>query len=154
MTVQTAMRVQQRAGPLPAVTAAALVPPAPRPDQKDIEVKSALRLRLSYPSHDVVVLTARGEIDTVTAPRVAALLWPRLLTELSTVVLDLSEVTFLGVAGLELIGAAHAYAPHRNLGLIVLGGPVAVERALHAGGLDGFTRSARKTNAVCSTTER
>lgn len=104
--------------------------PAPGPYREDIEVESALRLRLSYPDHSMVVLAATGVIDAVTAPTLAALLWPRLLTKLSTVVIDLSRVTFLGVAGLELINAAHSYAPYRNLELIVIGGPIAVERAL------------------------
>ena len=72
----------------------------------------------------------------------------RLLTELSTVVLDLSGVTFLGVAGLELISAAHAYAPYRNQELIVIGGPTAVERALRAGRLDGSAPTAEGTHAL------
>ncbi|WP_190816163.1 STAS domain-containing protein [Saccharopolyspora pogona] len=111
------------------------MPPGPELYREAVEIESALRLGLTYPSHDVVVLTATGEVDTATAPRVAALLWPRLLTKLSTVVLDLSGVTFLGVAGLELITAALAYAPYRDVEFIVVGGSTAVERALRAGGL-------------------
>ncbi|TDD39825.1 anti-sigma factor antagonist [Saccharopolyspora elongata] len=135
MTIRTPVRALRRPGPLLA-PAERPVPTSPGLHSETIEFESALRLRLSYPSHDVVVLTATGEIDTATAPRVAALLWPRLLTKLSTVVLDLSGVTFLGVAGLELITAALAYAPHRDVEFIVAGGSTAVERALRAGGLD------------------
>ncbi|MER7077820.1 anti-sigma B factor antagonist [Saccharopolyspora kobensis] len=101
------------------------------------EFDPALHLLLTYPSRDVAVVTAIGDIDTATAPRVSALLWPRLLTKLSAVVLDLSGVAFLGVAGLELITAARTYAPYRDVEFTVVGGPIAVERALRAGELAG-----------------
>ncbi|MGW1679325.1 STAS domain-containing protein [Saccharopolyspora sp. NPDC002376] len=120
--------------------------PRPRLYREIVEVEPALRLRLTYPSPEVVVLTATGEVDTATAPRVAALLWPRLLTKLSAVVLDLSGVTFLGVAGLKLITAARAYAPFRDVEFTVVGGSTAVERALRAGGL-GSSRTAGNPKA-------
>ncbi len=135
MTIRTPVHALQRVGPLFGATTETPVPPGPELYREAVEIESALRLGLTYPSHDVVVLTATGEVDTATAPRVAALLWPRLLTKLSTVVLDLSGVTFLGVAGLELITAALAYAPYRDVEFIVVGGSTAVERALRAGGL-------------------
>jgi hypothetical protein len=84
----------------------------------------------------VAGLTATGAIDTTIAQRVSDLLWPRLLTEPSIVVLDLRGVTFVGMAELELITAARTYAPYRHLGFVVLGSPTAVERALCAGGFD------------------
>lgn len=136
MTIRTPVHAQQRAGPLPGITTATPAPPVPGRYREAAEIDPALRLRLTYPSRDVVVLTVVGEVDTAAVPHVAALLWPRLLTKLSTVVLDLRDVTFLGVAGLELIIAALAYAPHRDVEFSVVGGSTAVERALRAGGLD------------------
>ncbi|WP_170301486.1 STAS domain-containing protein [Saccharopolyspora hirsuta] len=109
----------------------------PRDNGETVELDPTLQLHLTYQRPDAVVLTAIGDIDLATAPRVAALLWPRLLTKLSSVVLDLSGVTFLGLAGLELIAAAHAYAPYRDVEFTVIGGPTAVERALRAGELAG-----------------
>ncbi|QIZ35418.1 STAS domain-containing protein [Saccharopolyspora sp. ASAGF58] len=136
MTIRTPVRALLRAGPLLETPTEMPAPTSSGLHREAIEFEPTLRLRLTYPSRDVVVLTATGEVDTATAPRVAALLWPRLLTKLSTVVLDLSGVTFLGVAGLELIIAALAYASHRDVEFIVAGGSTAVERALRAGGLD------------------
>ncbi|MER7016107.1 STAS domain-containing protein [Saccharopolyspora sp. NPDC000359] len=112
-------------------------PRGPARHRETLELASALRLHLTYPSRGAVVVTAVGDIDTATTPRVAALLWPRLLTKLSSVVLDLSGVTFLGVEGVALISAARAYAPHRDVEFTVVGGPAAVERALRAGELAG-----------------
>jgi anti-anti-sigma factor len=144
MSVRTPLRPLQRAGPVFGTSTETNVPAVSELYQEVIEFEPALRLRLTYPSCGVVVLTATGEIDIATAPRVAALLWPRLLTKLSTVVLDLSGVTFLGVAGLELIIAALAYAPHRDVEFIVVGGSTAVERALCVGGLE-MSSSAPRT---------
>ncbi|MEB3368621.1 STAS domain-containing protein [Saccharopolyspora mangrovi] len=119
--------------------------PPEAPSPRGSEIDTALRLRLRYPGAGVVVLVATGEIDVATAPRMAALLWPRLLTGLHKIVLDLTGITFLGVAGLELISAARAYAPHRNAEVIVLSSTAAVARALRAGGLADAAVSALQT---------
>lgn len=146
MTVQTPARAPRRTAPVLRTAAETPVPPVHGSCREIIEIESPLLwLRVSYPTPDVAVLTATGDVDIATAPRVAALLWPRLLTKLSTVVLDLSGVTFLGVAGLELITAARAYAPYRDVEFIVVGGSKAVERALHAGGLANERRNAINT---------
>ncbi|GAB3290771.1 hypothetical protein GCM10027563_28570 [Parasphingorhabdus pacifica] len=82
------------------------------------------------------MLAASGELDALSTPRLAELLWSRLLTDASAIAVDLRELTFLGVAGLELLACAHAYAHQRGIALSVINTSRAVERALKAGGAD------------------
>ncbi|MHA6803640.1 STAS domain-containing protein [Salinifilum ghardaiensis] len=49
--------------------------------------------------------------------------------------LDLHEVTFLGVAGLELVDALRFYVLHCGKTLVLVNSSRAVDRALAAGGL-------------------
>ncbi|MBA8824935.1 anti-anti-sigma factor [Saccharopolyspora lacisalsi] len=98
--------------------------------------RSALLLRMNFSDPQLAVLTMAGDLDTATAPRLAELLWSRLSTKLPAIVLDLSGLTFLGVAGLELLASAHAYAGHRGIRLVVVNHTRTVDRALAAGGLD------------------
>lgn len=98
--------------------------------------RTGLRLQLTRPRRDLAVLTAAGDIDSSNAAELGALLWPALLVERSSIVLDFTAVTFLGVAGLELLSAANTYAPHRGLRIVLLAGQPAVERAVRAGSPD------------------
>lgn len=95
-----------------------------------------LRLQLTRPRADLTVLTAAGDIDSSNVAELADLLWPALLVEHSSIVLDFTAVTFLGVAGLELLSAANTYAPHRGLRIVLIAGQPAVERAVRAGSPD------------------
>ncbi len=94
-----------------------------------------LRLRLSRTASQVMVLSASGDLDLATTPRLSRLLWPRLWSASDAVIVDLSRVWFLGLAGVELLARAHAYADHRGIGFSVVTGTRAVDRALTAGGL-------------------
>ncbi|WP_158628625.1 STAS domain-containing protein [Saccharopolyspora rhizosphaerae] len=85
------------------------------------------------------MLTAAGDIDSSNAADLAGMLWPALLSERSSVLLDFTAVTFLGVAGLELLSAANTYAPHRGLKIVLLAGQPAVERAVRAARPDPCT---------------
>lgn len=76
-----------------------------------------------------------GELDSHTAPRLHELLATRLKSTVGAVVLDLSGLHFLGVAGLELISHAHCRARGRGIDLRLVGGPVCVRRGLRAAGL-------------------
>jgi anti-sigma B factor antagonist len=89
----------------------------------------------SRPEQDTIVLHIVGEIDAVTAPALTAALARIWATQPGVVVLDMSEVGFLGTAGLsELLNAAErAEATHASLRLV--GGPRCVERALQVAGL-------------------
>lgn len=55
---------------------------------------------------DQAVVGLRGEVDILTAPELAAVLTAVIDRGHSSVVLDLTETTFMGVAGLRIIGAA------------------------------------------------
>ena len=92
-----------------------------------------LRVQLTRPRADLTVLTAAGDIDSSNVAELAGLLWPALLVEHTSIVLDFTAVTFLGVAGLELLSAANTYAPHRGLRIVLIAGQPAVERAVRAG---------------------
>ncbi|CAM05925.1 anti-anti-sigma factor [Saccharopolyspora erythraea NRRL 2338] len=95
-----------------------------------------LRLRLDFTDPELAVLSASGELDALTTPALADLLWPRLMSKLSAIVVDLSGLRFLGVAGLELLVAANRYAQHRGIAFGVVNNTRTVDRALAAGGLD------------------
>lgn len=97
---------------------------------------SALALRMDFADPRFAVLNASGDLDEVTAPQLAELLWPRLVTALPALAVDISKLTFLGVAGLELLANANGYAQHRGVALVIVNNTRAVDRALAAGGLD------------------
>lgn len=84
-----------------------------------------------------VVVHVVGEIDTLTAP----LLRDRLDEQVAAaelVVLDLSDVTFLGSAGLAVLVAAKDEADRREHRLRLVCGSRIVTRALQATGLLGL----------------
>ncbi len=83
---------------------------------------------------DVRVLHVVGELDTLTSP----LLQVRLLeqqAQVSHLVLDLTDVTFLGSAGLAVLVGARDDAESRGCQLLVVPGSRIVRRALEATGL-------------------
>lgn len=85
----------------------------------------------------VRVMHVVGEIDTLTAPvlrdRVTAQ-----LAEVTLLVLDLTDVTFLGSAGLAVLVAAKDEAEQRKCSLRLVPGSRIVTRALEATGLLGL----------------
>ena len=97
--------------------------------------RPTLLLRMNFSDRHLAVLSAFGELDAATAPSLAGLLWPRLQTKLAAIVIDLSNLTFLAVAGLELLSDAHAHAWHRGIALGIVNNTRTVEHALAAAGL-------------------
>lgn len=95
-------------------------------------------LRLSRPTSRAIVIHVAGELDAATTPILDELLAPRLSSMAEAVVLDLSGLRFLGVAGLELLAQARRRAAQRSMMLGIVDGPVCVDRALHAAGWDGI----------------
>ena len=86
-----------------------------------------------------MVVTARGEVDLATV----GLLSEPLLSALSGgggAVVDLTEVGFLGAAGLALLARAHAAGEARGGALRVVAPTRAVLRPLRATGLHGTLR--------------
>jgi anti-sigma B factor antagonist len=80
------------------------------------------------------VVNVIGEIDTLTAPVLRTRLEEH-LAEIELVVLDLSEVTFLGSAGLAVLVAARDEADRFNHKFRLVPGSRIVVRALEATGL-------------------
>jgi anti-sigma B factor antagonist len=83
------------------------------------------------------VLHVVGEIDTLTAPLLRAQLDGQ-IAGVPLLVLDLTEVTFLGSAGLAVLVAAKDEAETREHRLRIVPGSRIVVRALQATGLLGI----------------
>ncbi|WP_459164118.1 STAS domain-containing protein [Bounagaea algeriensis] len=98
-------------------------------------VASRVRLRMHYAPPQAPVLAVAGEVDAVTTPRLAELLWARLQSTMPALVLDLSEVSFLGLDGITLLAAVERYARYRGTAVHLVTRTRAVDRALQAGGL-------------------
>lgn len=93
-----------------------------------------MALRLWRPTSTAIVICVAGELEATTAPRLHELLAPRLSSMAETMIFDLSELRFLGVAGLELIAHTRRRAASRGMMVCVVDGPVCVHRALRAAG--------------------
>ncbi len=109
-------------------------PPADTGTADSMDVCEIIRFDVVDHGPDVRVLHVVGELDTLTAP----LLQVRLLeqqAQVGHVVLDLSDVTFLGSAGLAVLVGAKDDADSRGCQLQVVPGSRIVKRALEATGL-------------------
>ncbi|MET9002446.1 STAS domain-containing protein [Amycolatopsis sp. Hca4] len=96
-----------------------------------------LRLRTTWPAPHAVLVTARGDLDSATAGHLATLLSDRLWATPERLVVDLSEVDFLGVAGLRVLLHAALQAQEGGTELLVVTGTnPAVRRALRVTGAD------------------
>src|SRR5690349_8089592 len=69
-------------------------------------VKGMLSVRVDRPAEDVVVVAVAGEIDSVTAPKLSTFLHRELEGQPAALILDLTAVSFLGVAGLHVLDCA------------------------------------------------
>ncbi|GHG30491.1 MULTISPECIES: STAS domain-containing protein [Amycolatopsis] len=96
-----------------------------------------LRLRTAWPAPHAVLVTARGDLDSATAGDLATLLSDRLWATPERLVVDLSEVDFLGVAGVRVLLHAALQAGQAGTELLVVTGtnPM-VRRALQVTGAD------------------
>lgn len=109
-------------------------PPADTGASNGTDVSEIIRFDVVDHGSDVRVLHVAGELDTLTAP----LLQVRLLehqAQVGHVVLDLSDVTFLGSAGLAVLVGAKDDADSRGCQLLLVPGSRIVKRALEATGL-------------------
>ncbi len=106
----------------------------PTEPAREQQTNQELALRLWRPISTAVVIRAAGELDAATAPQLQEMLEPRLSSKTDTVILDLSELHFLGVAGLELLARARQRAASRAMLVCLVDGPVCVDRALRAAG--------------------
>ncbi|WP_329048003.1 STAS domain-containing protein [Amycolatopsis sp. NBC_01488] len=90
-----------------------------------------MRLRTTWPAPHAVLITARGALDSATAADLAALVSDRLWAVPERLTLDLSEVDFLGVAGVRVLLHAALQAEQNGTELLVVTGTsTMVRRAL------------------------
>ena len=110
--------------------------PGARMDDID-EIGEVVRFDVVGYGDQASVLHVVGEIDTLTAPLLRAQLDGQ-IAGVPLLVLDLSEVTFLGSAGLAVLVAAKDDAETRDHRLRIVPGSRIVVRALQATGLLGI----------------
>lgn len=84
----------------------------------------------------VAVLAVTGDVDMLTATRLAAAIDTALATAPTAVIVDLSKVEFLASAGMSALVAAHADAAPVRL-VVVADGP-ATSRPMKVVGLDSL----------------
>lgn len=134
MTVVTAYQSATTAYQV-ARSAESVVPEVPRPRvpvEETLPV-GGLHQRVTYPDSGTALLTVTGPVDVTTAPRLAEMLQSRLCSQLRRVVLDLSGVGFLGVAGVRTLVVAELRARSSETEfLVVCGGNRESARALSA----------------------
>jgi anti-sigma B factor antagonist len=106
------------------------------PDDLD-EVGEVVRFDVVGYGDRARVLHVVGEIDTLTAPLLRAQLDGQ-IPQVPLLVLDLTEVTFLGSAGLAVLVAAKDDAETHDHRLRIVPGSRIVVRALEATGLLGI----------------
>ncbi|WP_280403282.1 STAS domain-containing protein [Nocardia brasiliensis] len=102
-----------------------------RPDPLD-----RLRVSLTAPSDTVTLCALAGEVDFYTAELFRSRLTDALGNAASTLVIDLSQVTFFGVAGLQVLLEARTWAEHIDRRIRLVTGPRCVNRLLAAAGDD------------------
>ena len=96
-------------------------------------------VRVGQLAADVVVIVAAGEIDSVTAPKLSACLHRELEHAPTVFVLDLTAVSFLGVAGLHVLDCALARAETLSVTLnLVHDEHSPVQSALRAAAMTGL----------------
>jgi len=106
------------------------------PESDDLASRFAasgsLRLTVTRPDHrpGTVVVHAAGDLDAGTAPALRELLWPRLNCAARTVVLDLSQLTFLSVSAVRVLNEARLHAHTRQIDLRLVSGVRCVDHAL------------------------
>ncbi|MEA2445437.1 MAG: hypothetical protein QOJ12_2729 [Thermoleophilales bacterium] len=83
---------------------------------------------------DRVVVRPRGELDLASAPDLRAIL-QQLRDKRASILLDLSELTFMDSSGLRLIWETDAEAKQHGLDLALASGPPEVMRVFELTGL-------------------
>ncbi|MEV6640699.1 STAS domain-containing protein [Amycolatopsis sp. NPDC051371] len=103
--------------------------------------------------HGVVVLVLSGELDMGTAAKLVDAVAQILSTEPEALILDLSELTFVSVAGVRAIHAAHDAAGAARL-RVVTGERAVVREFLHATRFDAVLDCYRTRNGAVAAGSR
>lgn len=86
-------------------------------------------------TEDVVIVRIGGEVDMLTTPMLSSLINKQFESELSTLVLDMRRVGFLGSSGLAALVTARDEAANHGVSLRLVTAERAVLRPLTATGL-------------------
>jgi anti-sigma B factor antagonist len=103
-------------------------------DPTDGDVGEIIRFDVVEHGHGVRVLHVVGELDTLTSPLLQARTAEQ-LSDVGSLVVDLSGVSFLGSAGLAVLVATKDEADSRGARLWLVPGSRIAKRALEATGL-------------------
>ncbi len=103
------------------------------------------------PDQEAVVVAVSGDVDEHTAPPLARLLLSALASAPPTVVVDLSNTDFLGMAGLELLLHARNRARFQRTSLCLAAPAPEPRRALHASGLHNLLPVSASLTAALTT---
>lgn len=111
-------------------------------------------VRISRPTNTALAVHIDGELDARTTPRVHEILASKTNTTAGAIILDLSELCFLAVAGLELIEHIQHAASHNDTIVCLVDGPPCVDRALRAAGWNEIPRYSTVAAAAAEVTGR
>lgn len=95
-----------------------------------------LKLRVDYLNPRVTVISISGAVDDASLPRLAELFQQRLAGAIDLLVVDLSDVKFLSVSGLELLRNTFIRGQSRDIAVRLVAPGHAVRRALCVAGLE------------------
>lgn len=109
-----------------------------------------ISLRTTRCNPQVCVVSVGGELDLETSPRLADHLAAALAQTTRTLVIDLSEVEYVGSVGLATLIATHDRATERGAGVHIVGNRV-VRRLLTVSGLLDHFDVSDCLNALLST---
>jgi anti-anti-sigma factor len=108
-------------------------------------------VRVDWLAENLVVIAALGEIDSLTAPKLSTTLHRELERQPAVLVLDLTGVSFLGVAGLQVLDCALARANTLPAALnLVYHDQSVVQSALRVGAMTGLFPTFRTVAQACA----
>jgi anti-sigma B factor antagonist len=102
---------------------------------RDTSTNQSLTITVDRPAVGTTVLRVSGEIDMLTCPDLRHAITEQLGDGQRRLVIDLSEVLFLGTSGLAALVEARAEAISRDLGLWLVCSGRQVRRPLEIAGL-------------------
>ena len=100
-----------------------------------------MRAETSHLIATPAVLEVDGDLAGIEVARLAARLWPHLLTAPPETFVDLGMAATVDAAGVDLLAAARAYAVHRGLAVGLINATPGVRRALRATGMTALPAS-------------
>jgi anti-sigma B factor antagonist len=110
-------------------------PTQPKPPGQTADIAgSELAIKIHHDDSHSVVVDVTGELDALTAPRLLDALRSLLRERSSVLVVDLTEVAFMGSAGISVLVDTHQRSPHVDLRVVAA--TLVTLRPLQVTGLD------------------